>query len=292
MKAGILTLLGISLFFNLFSQSQKSFDFRPKGMSFVPRGSFVMKVIENKDTVKATVSVDAFWMSNEITNSEYREYVNDVKQHPDGHLYWIDYEKAVKDKNLSKTKEGMQKYTMSLKYSEIVRDIIDVTKLPYSDYFTNKKYDKYPVVAVSQRQATFFCTWKTKRENDKFKKLGKPTVHDYRLPTEAEWAYVAAQPQTGKAKNGQQNVINPSKSNVSNSWGLCNFSGNVSEWTSSNPKMQLSQADPNNTQQNLKVVRGGSWRTNPDIEERKIVEQNTKEDYIGFRIVRSVLAKK
>jgi hypothetical protein len=99
MKVGILTLIGLSLFFNMFSQSQKSFDSPPKGMFFVPKGSFIMKFIENKDTVNATVSVDVFWMSNEITNSEYREYVRYVKQHPEELMCWIDLADVVKGNN-------------------------------------------------------------------------------------------------------------------------------------------------------------------------------------------------
>jgi len=251
-----------------------------------------MKVVENKDTVNAAASVNAFWMSNEITNSEYREYVRYVKQHPEELMCWIDLAEVVKGNDIPKTKDGMQKHIKTVKYSEIVTDIIDDSKFPCDNYFTNKKYDNYPVVGVSQRHARFYCNWKTKMENDRLIKNSKPTIHDYRLPTEVEWTYVATQTQAKNAKKLPENVINPSKSNAPNSWGLYNLSGNVSEWTSSNSETKLDEANLGTTQQNLKIVRGGSWRTSPNSVERKAIDQNTKEDYIGFRIVTSALSKK
>lgn len=292
MKAVILTFIGLSLFFNLFSQSTKSFESQPKGMFFVPKGSFIMKVLVNNDTLNATTTVESFWMSNEITNSEYREFVNDLKQHPEEVIGQFDYASMIRNNENLETKGVGQKYLKIVKFSEISVDIIDESKLPYNDYFTNKKYDKYPVVGVSQRHAAFYCKWRTKIKNDKLTKLGKAPVLDYRLPTEVEWTYVATQGQTRNAKNSPGNVINPSKSNVSNSWGLTNLSGNVSEWTSSNSKMKLGEADPDNAKQKLNIVRGGSWRTKPNIEERKAIDQNTKEDYIGFRIVCSSFENK
>lgn len=292
MKVAILTLIGISLFFNLFSQSQKSFDSKPKGMFFVPKGSFIMKFPVNNDTVNTTVSVNAFWMSNEITNSEYRKFVRYVKEHPEEVIVQIDYASMTRNNENIKTIGNIKKYLKTVKFSEISADIIDVSKLPTNDYFTNKKYDKYPVVGISQRHATFYCKWKTKMKNDKLTKLGKASVLDYRLPTEVEWTYVATQAQTRNEKKLPGNVIHPSKSNVSNSWGLSNLFGNVSEWTLTTSGIKSGEANSGNTQKNLKIVRGGSWRTNPNIDERKVLDQNTKEDYIGFRIVCSSFENK
>lgn len=292
MKATILTLIGLSLFLNLFAQSNIGTESQPKGMSFVPQGSFNMRAIENKDTLNFLVSVNAFWMSNEITNSEYKEYVNFIKQHPDSLMCWVDLENADKDKDISKTKGGMQ-HIKCLKYSEIISDIIDVSKLPYHDYFTNKKYDNYPVVGISQRHASFYCMWKTQMENTGLRNLGKPFVHDYRLPSEAEWAYVASKTTIGKkAEVNDKKLVNPSISGNPNDWGLYNLAGNVSEWTISCKQNKRSKTDTITINRDLKIVRGGSWKSSSNLDERKVLDQNAKEDYLGFRIVRSCINNK
>jgi formylglycine-generating enzyme len=186
----------------------------------------------------------------------------------------------------------MKKYVKCLKYSEIVSDIIDVTKLPCNDYFTNKKYDNYPIVSISQRHATFYCMWKTQMENARLEKLGKPLVHVYRLPSEAEWVYVASKPLSKKAEVNDKNAINPSISGNPNECGLYNFAGNVSEWTASYPQDKWNKTDTLGVNRDLKIVRGGSWKTNSNVDERKVLDQNTKEDYIGFRIVCSYIGNK
>jgi formylglycine-generating enzyme required for sulfatase activity len=273
-----------------YSQSAKRIEKTPRGMMFVPQGSFKMNVIENNDTLKVTVSVDAFWMSNEVTNFEYREYVSYANQHLNDKVCWVDLEKT--GLNIPNTNKSRASYVKCVEYSEILGDIIDSAKWPYNDYFYNTKYDNYPVVGVSQRQATFYCHWKTLIENSDLEKSGKPAVHDYRLPLEEEWAYVASQPQVKKVKSIDKNVINPTVSGNPNDWGLYNMTGNVSEWTASYQHSKLSKTDTIKVNKELKIVRGGSWRTTNNIEERKILDQNMKEDDIGFRIVRSYLGNK
>lgn len=293
MKAKILTLIGLSLFLNLFAQSKINKELQPKGMSLVPQGSFNMIVVDNKDTLNVSVSIEAFWMSNEITNSEYKEYVEFIRQHPDSLICWVDLENAKKDKVLYHTNDGMPINIKCIKYSEIINDIIDSTKFPYKDYFSNKKYDDYPVVGISQRQANFYCIWKTQMENTRLEKQGKPFAHDYRLPTEAEWAYVASKAMINKKLSVTDNdVINPSISGNVNDWGLYNLTGNVSEWTASCHQNKCSKVDTIAINRDLKIVRGGSWKTNSNADERNVLDQNTKEDYIGFRIVRSYIGEK
>ncbi|MFP4524897.1 MAG: formylglycine-generating enzyme family protein, partial [Bacteroidales bacterium] len=58
---------------------------QPYGMVFVPMGSFTMGPSDEdaswaNTTKSKTVSVDAFWMDEtEITNNEYRQFVEYVK---------------------------------------------------------------------------------------------------------------------------------------------------------------------------------------------------------------------
>jgi formylglycine-generating enzyme required for sulfatase activity len=290
MKFILQSFIGFVFLMNLSAQTNKTRDPKSEGMVFIPQGSFIMQIVENKDTLNVTVSVEPFWMSNEITNAEYREYVDYVRQHPDSLMCWVDLEKASKDKNKTENRMGIQKYVQCIRYAELAADIIDTAKLPYTDYFTNKKYNSYPVVGVSQRHAVFYCQWKTQMVNRKLEKQGKPFVHDYRLPVEAEWLYAASQAsKSGKDKNSTRDGIAPSISGAADGWGLYNLAGNVSEWTASNQPTNGGQAVERIISGERKIIRGGSWRTQPTIDGRKMMDVNAKEDYLGFRIVRSYL---
>jgi formylglycine-generating enzyme required for sulfatase activity len=63
-----------------------------------------------------------------------------------------------------------------------------------------------------------------------------------------------------------------------NEWGLYHFSNNVSEWVSASRGGAL--------------VRGGSWKSEGTISVRQQIDINSREAYIGFRIVRSYISGK
>jgi formylglycine-generating enzyme required for sulfatase activity len=278
MKKAITTLLSGIIMISLYSQNKTS-DLQPKGMVFVPQGSFEMKTTKNSETKASKVSVDAFWMSNEITNAEYREYVDWAKNNPDKKLYQEKYHVAV----VSGPKKGSMRDTMiidrvDIKVSTFNLDMIDPLSLEkvnkdYTDYFTNKKFNDYPVVGVSFKMAEYFCLWKTMLENEQMKEKGLSKVQSYRIPFETEWEYVAQQPIKKGVKNGLVQKVNDGNTNE---WGLFHLDNNVSEWVTSK-------------QIEAGIVRGGSWKSENSISERQLINPDSKEPYIGFRIVRSYI---
>jgi formylglycine-generating enzyme required for sulfatase activity len=155
------------------------------------------------------------------------------------------------------------------------------------------------------------------------KKLNARTGGNYRLPTEAEWEYVAGGGNTtnrSRFGNGQD-MLDPAQANfdaspsyktnysvageyrrktvtvgsfVANPLGLYNLSGNVWEWCSdwygayssnaqTNPKGPSNGADC--------VVRGGSWNFNPQIVRiayRFFIPPTERGSNVGFRVVSQI----
>ena len=167
-------------------------------------------------------------------------------------------------------------------------------------YFWHPAYDNYPVVGVTWQQAKAFCVWRTQLKNTFMAtKKGEASLHDYRLPTEAEWEWAArgghdfnpypwGGPYTRNDKGCFLGNYKPLRGNYTddggatpiivahyppNDWGLYDMAGNVSEWTSDafdessynftwdlNPHYQYN-ADVNDPAVlKRKVVRGGSWK--------------------------------
>lgn len=167
-------------------------------------------------------------------------------------------------------------------------------------YFWHPAYDNYPVVGVNWRQAKAFCVWRTQLKNTFMaQKSGEASLHDYRLPTEAEWEWAArgghdfnpypwGGPYTRNDKGCFLGNYKPLRGNYSddggatpiiaahyppNDWGLYDMAGNVAEWTSDafdessynftwdlNPHYQYNAADNDPPVLKRKVIRGGSWK--------------------------------
>jgi formylglycine-generating enzyme required for sulfatase activity len=119
---------------------------------------------------------------------------------------------------------------------------------------------KRPVINVSWYDATAYVRW-----------LSQETGHTYRLPTEAEWEYVARAGTTTKWSFGNdesklekyawygyekaEKKTHPVGEKKPNSWDVYDIHGNVWEWTSSCYTERYKQK----CYESYKVLRGGSW---------------------------------
>lgn len=121
------------------------------------------------------------------------------------------------------------------------------------DYKGNPTYAPY-ATGVSWDDAMEYCKWLSKKE-------GKP----YRLPTEAEWEYVARAGTNSPFSSGDE----PPAAGTPNAWGVEDMHSSPAEWTLDwyGPYSPQNQIDPVGLASGIaKVVRGGGLdyrRTKP-----------------------------
>ncbi|MBX9781819.1 MAG: SUMF1/EgtB/PvdO family nonheme iron enzyme [Chitinophagaceae bacterium] len=182
-----------------------------------------------------------------------------------------------------------------------VRDFSYSYNEPMSQrYFAHPAFQNYPVVGVTWKQASAFCTWRSRLLNSYNDSKNYANESNYRLPTEAEWEYAA---RGGRSQSmfpwGNYYLRNrkgclmanfkPGRGNYPedggfytvradaywpNDFGLYNMAGNVAEWTSSlyyeggynfahdmNPDIRYNAKDSDPPRMKRKVVRGGSWQS-------------------------------
>jgi formylglycine-generating enzyme required for sulfatase activity len=238
--------------------------------------------------------------------------------------YWVDLKQAANKGNRynfeTKQYEGAvynnrgEKVEIVNRSSFVFRDMINVYpdtlcwvadfSYSYNEpmatmYFWHPAYNNYPVVGVSWKQATAFCIWRTQYLNNHLTARGEPFVHDYRLPSEAEWEYAARgdlelsmypwggyyirnnegcflanfKPLRGNYTDDGYATTCKVGSFEANEYGLYDMAGNVAEWTSSaydesayvyshdlNPDYKYNALPDDPPVLKRKVVRGGSWK--------------------------------
>lgn len=262
MKTILLLTLGLMISISCFSKKNND-------LTLVPRGSFSVQHAENKKTI----SVDNFRMSNEITNKEFREFYNQIKSSPNDSISWIDPSNIINGKMSNPT-------IISKAYSEIIESLMDEATwksvFENGDYFTNPKYDNYPVVGVTWEGAWHYCMWRTKVENKKLREQNKDVQRDYRLPTLYEWEYALTFNDL-KSRVGSKE-LHPVDKGDKNSIGLLNLNGNIAEWTNTTYAKDNLE---------YKIVKGSSWKSDSKDNQDQLVLPDKGADYIGFRIVQS-----
>lgn len=194
--------------------------------------------------------------------------------------------------------------------------------------------DRQPVVNVSWQDAAAYCNWLSKQEGlpaayeDKGGRLVPivPATTGYRLPTEAEWEWVARSNRDGSLRKypwGEALPVPPGAGNFgdrtaqplltqilsdyddgqpvaapvgsfgANSLGYYDLGGNVAEWTSDTYAVQpvgaVVAVDPLAAgDSRLHVIRGSSWR-HATVTELRLAFRDYGDggrDDLGFRIAR------
>jgi formylglycine-generating enzyme required for sulfatase activity len=170
---------------------------------------------------------------------------------------------------------------------------------PYTSYYYwHPAYRNFPLVGVSYEQALAFCKWRTSKVKSLLttKRDFKNQNFEYRLPTKAEWEYLAetssyvlennGRDEKGKyrlncprildtidvKKNDQghyPDVTAPVYSYWKNDFGLFNVFGNVAEMVTEKG-----------------ICKGGGWRTLPEeCRVGKDQEYTKPTAWLGFRCV-------
>lgn len=282
----------------------------PFGMVLVPSGSFIMgqadqDVAATQINMNRQVTISSFYMDDtEITNHEYRQYVNAL---------------LADSVSTLGEEEIMAKY-----YPDTAVWKNDFTyhngdpMLEY--YFSHPAFDTYPVVGVSWQGAQHFSQWRSALYNDFRTKEGQFLSPRFRLPSEAEWEWAARggkagakypwgnpyvangkgcylanfKPQRGNFDADGYPYTAPANAYSVNEYGLYNMAGNVAEWCrdafsdNANAIVWDMNPDNQNPDEPRKVVRGGSWKDIAYYLEtgtRSFEYENAKRSYIGFRCV-------
>ena len=262
LKVLIVLLLGSYSFGQVLNESPPETN-----MKLMPEGEFAHNSIK--------VKVNAFWMSEEITNKEYREFINALKANPNDSLGVIN---PVTITEGAEFQSAVTFYTYSEVLSKATYSNGWGGEQPFGNYFYSDTYDDYPVVGVSFESAKFFCIWKTHQMNNQRKDKGLPQVADFRLPTETEWIYAALGNHEAR-EPGKVSELGRVKSGDKNKYGLHNLNNNVSEWTS------------NKTEEGQRIIKGSSWKKEVDTFERIEKPADYRDNSIGFRIVMSYMSE-
>jgi formylglycine-generating enzyme len=280
----------------------------PYGMVPCPGGTFHMgqtdqDISASMVNMNKQVTIAGFYMDEtEITNNEYRQFMNAIRQDSIDVLG--------------------EEYVMTELYPDTtvwVRDFTYHMGDPLMEYYyTHPAFDDYPVVGVDWFAAKYFCNWRTKNKNAANAEAGLAPTPNFRLPSEAEWEYAARggrdlatypwggpylrnskgcmlanfKPGRGDYASDGYAYTSPVGSFFPNDFGLYDMSGNVSEWCD-DAYMEASvpvvwDMNPTNPDDNepRKVVRGGSWKDIAYFLEtgtRNFEYQDSARSYIGFR---------
>ncbi len=181
----------------------------------------------------------------------------------------------------------------------------------------------FPATNITWERAVMMCNWISRKHGfDKAYKIERDEKNDifnvvcdfksngYRLPTEAEWEYAAKGGHRSKDymysgsnspyqiawfSETYQGLEHKSGELMPNELGIYDMTGNVAEWCwdyyGANYYRQKDTLNPTGIAKGTtRIYRGGNRRDkikNIAISRRSYLEQNKKDLYVGFRVVRT-----
>ena len=290
----------------------------PFGMTVVPSGTFHMgqmdeDITSSRINMNKQVTIGGFFMDDsEITNNEYRQFINERESASDTSSEWTAEE--IKEQIYPDTTVWMKDFSHHLGDPMV------------QYYYQHPAFDDYPVVGVSWFAAREFCKWRTTFLNDYRESEGQFVMPNFRLPSEAEWEYASRggldgvpfpwgapydrngrgcalanfKPGRGNYYDDGYQYTSPAYAYFPNGFGLHDMAGNVAEWCEDayHPASFPIVWDLNPTyfddSESRKIVRGGSWK---DISfyvqtgTRSYEFKDTTRSYIGFRCVMTGLGR-
>ena len=259
--------------------------------SYIPNGNFLIGDRLNKQEPHYVWLTGFFLAPFEITNAEFREFLNDPSGYNDSSSW---------------TQAGWQwKTANSSRATALLK--------PSDPDFKRFGQPDQPVVQVNWFEANAFCRWLTR-------KIGQGKWI-YVMPTDAEWEKAARGPDDfeyalGMTISDAETPLYNWKKNPGaditvvglqqtfakyqpNRYGLYHMTGNVAEWTQSvyrpyNRQRPYVDDDRNHDDTpGARVVRGGSWYTASIavlyIPYRENFQPELSAPYLGFRVAARLL---
>lgn len=239
--------------------------------------------------------------------------------------------------------EGLREVELTRPFYLSTREVTNAQFREFKPNHTSGRADRYslngdeqPVVSISWAEAVRYCNWLSEREGltPGYRLSGDQLLefddqaNGYRLPTEAEWAWVARVTQDGLLKfawgqnyppaeeagnyadNSAASMLGrivpnyedgfaasaPVGSYAPSSAGFYDLGGNVSEWihdyygqiTKASGKVEMDPTGPEKGAYH--VIRDSSWRHGTVVELRLSFRDygDKARDDVGFRIARNV----
>lgn len=137
---------------------------QPAGFVYCPSGILTHSIGNVGEQTEENLSLMAFWMKEtEVSNAEYLEFLNDLK-------------------NTGETEKYLQCYPdTGLLHRELWPGYA-------VDYFTHPLFSDFPVTAITPHQANEYCNWLTKKYTAKYPAFSNAFFY---IPNTAQWEYAA-----------------------------------------------------------------------------------------------------